>query len=169
MKPSFTRILVPTDFSDPSDAALEYAKTLAERFGASLHLVHVFEDPFTIGAVASEMYVPLPPDARDDMIADARKRLVARVPDGDGARLFATTSLVTGVPAHAIVEYATANQMDLIVMGTHGRGGFAHLLMGSVAEYVVRTAPCPVLTVHSPAVAARVSLASKAVVSPAAA
>lgn len=154
MQRTFTRILVPTDFSEPSDAALDYAKTLAEKFGASLHLLHVFEDPFVTGAFAAEMYVPVPPETRDALIADARKNLVERVPEGDSARFFATTEVVTGLSARAIVDYTVANDIDLIVMGTHGRGGLAHLFMGSVAERVVRTAPCPVLTVHSPAVAA---------------
>ena len=162
MTRTFTRILVPTDFSEPSDAALDYAKALAEKFGASLHLLHVFEDPFATGAFAAEMYAPVPPDTRDAMIADAKAHLVERVPDTDSARFFATTEVVTGLSARAIVDYAIANDIDLIVMGTHGRGGLAHLFMGSVAERVVRTAPCPVLTVHSAeAAAVRVDLAAK--------
>lgn len=162
MNRTFTRILVPTDFSEPSDAALEYARTLAERFGASLHLVHVFEDPLTTGAFGAEMYVPVPPDALNTMMADATARLVARVPADDAARFFATTEVVTGTGARTIVSYAMANDIDLIVMGTHGRSGLEHLLLGSVAERVVRTAPCPVLTVHSPAAAAaRAELATK--------
>jgi nucleotide-binding universal stress UspA family protein len=160
MERTFTRILVPTDFSEPADAALEYAKTLAEKFGASLHLLHVFEDPFTTGAFAAEMYVPVPLDTRDQLIAEATKHLGTRVPVGDSARFFATTEIVVGASAPTIVDYAMTKDIDLIVMGTHGRGGLAHLFLGSVAERVVRTAPCPVLTVHSPAaVAVRTELA----------
>ncbi len=143
MSRTFTRILVPTDFSDTSDAALAYATSLATAFSASLHLVHVFEDPFTSGSLASEVYAPIPPDVRTQVLADLQGRLDARLPAGGG-----TTEILTGTTAKAVTDYAREKQMDLIVMGTHGRGGMAHLLLGSVAERVVRTAPCPVMTVR---------------------
>lgn len=143
-----TRILVPTDFSAASDAALTYAKRLAEQFGASLHLVHAFEDPFTATAFAAEMYSPLPLSMRDAMLRDAEQRLADRLPPEQEARVEGTTTIRTGQPAKAILEHATATGADLIVMGTHGRGGMAHLLLGSVAERIVRVAPCPVLTIR---------------------
>jgi nucleotide-binding universal stress UspA family protein len=145
----FTRILVPTDFSETSDAALAYAKALATAFSASLHLVHVFEDPFTAGTLASEVYAPIPPDLRAQVLADLRQRLDERMPQGVG-----TSEILTGITAKVLVDYAREQQVDLIVMGTHGRGGMAHLLLGSVAERVVRTAPCPVLTVREAVVKA---------------
>ncbi len=143
MSRTFTRILVPTDFSDTSDAALTYATSVAAAFGASLHLVHVFEDPFTAGTLASEVYAPIPPEVRKQVLADLQTRLDARLPAGGG-----TTAVLTGTTARAITDYAREQQADLIVMGTHGRGGMAHLLLGSVAERVVRTASCPVMTVR---------------------
>ncbi len=143
----FTRILVPIDFSAPSDAALEYARTVATRFGASLHLLHVAEDPYR-ALYSAEVYVPEVEGLRDEILADATSRLKNRLQSSDIRELNATAEAVIGTPAGAIVEYAGAHEIDLIVMGTHGRGGMSHLLMGSVAERVVRTAPCPVLTVR---------------------
>jgi nucleotide-binding universal stress UspA family protein len=148
MTPTITRILVPTDFSGTSDAALEFAKTIATNFGASLHLVHVFEDPFVTGAFAAETYAPMPPATRAALLDDATTRLGHRLPAEEEARFHGTTEIITGISAPAIVEYARERDIDLIVMGTHGRTGMAHLLIGSVAERVVRTAHCPVLTVH---------------------
>jgi len=150
MTRSVTRILVPTDFSEPSDAALEYAATLAGRLGASLHLLHVFEDPYLSGgAFAAEMYAPIPADLRDTLLTEAKKQLEDRLAKLAADRFQATADVYTGPTARAIADYAKANDLDLIVMGTHGRGGMAHLLLGSVAERVVRTAPCPVLTVRT--------------------
>ena len=148
MTPTITRILVPTDFSETSDAALEWAKTIAGTLGASLHLLHVFEDPFVTGAFAAEAYAPLPPATRAALIDDARARLTHRLTKEEQARFRSTTEIVSGVSAPSIVEYAQERNIDLIVMGTHGRTGVAHLLIGSVAERVVRLAHCPVLTVH---------------------
>jgi nucleotide-binding universal stress UspA family protein len=153
MTRTITRILVPTDFSAPSDAALDFAKTIAATFGASLHLLHVFEDPFVTGAFASEAYVPMPADTRAVLLDDARTRLAHRLPAEDQGRYHGTSEIVTGVSAPTIIDFARDNEIDLIVMGTHGRTGMAHLLLGSVAERVVRLAPCPVLTVHQDRVA----------------
>src|SRR3954469_17063523 len=148
MTPTITRILVPTDFSAPSDAALDFAKTIATTFGASLHLLHVFEDPFVAGAVAPETHSPPPPAARAAWLDEATTKLAHRLPPDDRIRFNGTTEIVAGACAPVIVEYAHEHDIDLIVMGTHGRTGVAHLLIGSVAERVVRTAGCPVLTVH---------------------
>lgn len=148
MTPTIARILVPTDFSPTSDAALDFAKTIARTFGASLHLVHVFEDPAVAGGFP-EAYAPLPPDMRAALVEDANTQLAKRLSDEERERYRATTTIVSGVGATAIVEYAQEHDVDLIVMGTHGRTGMAHLLIGSVAERVVRLAPCPVLTVRA--------------------
>jgi nucleotide-binding universal stress UspA family protein len=144
----FTRILVPTDFSPASDAALATAKDLAERFGASIHLLHVLEDPYATSAYATEVYGFLPQGLRESWQQNAEARLLTLLPAEERTRFGGTTGVLFGPPAKTIVEHAADNGFDLIVMGTHGRGGVAHLLLGSVAERVVRSARCPVLTVR---------------------
>lgn len=147
----FTRILVPTDFSAHSDAALEYARALAARFGASMHLLHVIGDPLVptvIGAVPEMYFGPEAPATRMVLLEEARARLARRLTHADRQSHHATSEVLFGSPAYTIAEYADVNGYDLIVMGTHGRTGLAHVLMGSVAEKVVRTASCPVLTVR---------------------
>ena len=145
---AISRILIPVDFSATSNEAFAYAQTLARRFDASLHLVHAFEDPFTTAAFAGGLDTPLPVDLRDKMLHDIERRLAEWLPPLEKARFGGTTTVVYGQTTKAIVEYSRTLGADLIVMGTHGRGGMAHLLLGSVAERVVREAPCPVLTVR---------------------
>lgn len=145
MNLAFKRIVVATDFSRASDLAVQYARTLALRFGASLHLVHVVEEPFPI---SPELYIHEIPDFRERLVSEARRQLdlaVADVPD-----VTATSEVLVGTVSRRIVEAAAAADADLIVVGTHGRGALGHLLVGSVAERVVRTAGCPVLTVRDP-------------------
>ena len=144
----FTRILVPTDFSPASEAALAAAMELADRFGASIHLLHVLEDPYSTSAYATEVYGFLPPGLRETWQENAEKRLDALLPRERGTRSGGSCAVVFGSPARAIVDHAHGAGIDLIVMGTHGRSGVAHLLLGSVAERVVRTAACPVMTVR---------------------
>ena len=158
----FTRVLVPTDFSAPSDAALEYARTVARRFGASLHLLHVPEDPYR-AMYSAEVFVPEIEGLREEILDNALNRLQHLVTPQDLGELHTTIDAVIGTPAWSIVEYAGAHDIDLIVMGTHGRGGMSHLVMGSVAERVVRTAPCPVLTVRQPGKAATAGARPEAV------
>jgi nucleotide-binding universal stress UspA family protein len=153
MAPHLTRILVPTDFSETADAALAYAKTLAANLGASLHLLHVLPDPGVVASFANEVYVPPPPDLRERALADARKSLRARLLPDEEMRFAGTRAVVEGLSAKEIVTYADEHAIDVIVMGTHGRRGIAHFLLGSVAEHVVRTARCPVLTVRHAAAA----------------
>jgi nucleotide-binding universal stress UspA family protein len=136
-----TRILVATDFSDASHVALDYGRALAHTFGASLHVLHVMENTF-LRAVPTDPYV---------LKAAAVKHLTERITEDDRTRLRAVATLETSdSPADEIVKFAVGHDIGLIVMGTHGRGAMARLLMGSVAETVVRTAPCPVLTVRHP-------------------
>jgi nucleotide-binding universal stress UspA family protein len=140
------RILVPLDFSERSFRALAYAKTLAKPFTASLDLLNVVPNPYV--ADLSGLYTPLPQDFLDELEQDARTRLDA-VLTPDERKAFSVRSVVeVGDPLFEIVEYARLGHVDLIVMGTHGRTGISHLFLGSVAERVVRTAPCPVLTVR---------------------
>lgn len=149
MAPSLSRILVPTDFSETADAALAYAKHLATTMGASLHLVHVFSDPYAIAACAPEVCAAVPPEARARALDEVRERLLERLDATEEQRFRGTRGVVRGLTAPQIVAYAASQDIDLIVMGTHGRRGVAHLLLGSVAEHVVRIATCPVLTVRS--------------------
>ena len=146
-----TRILVPTDFSATADAALEYAFVLAERFGASIQLLHVLDDPFVADGMAAEAYISEAPALRTAMLHDAREKLRHRAAPRERRVSSIDTEVLFGHGARTIAEYAVERGVDLIVMGTHGRTGFAHLLLGSVAERLVRTAPCPVLTVRHPA------------------
>ena len=142
-----TTILVPTDFSETADAALNYASGLAARLGASLHLLHVFSDPYFV-TVGAEPYAPPPPDMRDRALDDARACLATRLAAHQTAAHPGACAIVSGLTAKQIAQYAADHAIDFIVMGTHGRRGVAHLLLGSVAEHVVRTASCPVLTVR---------------------
>jgi nucleotide-binding universal stress UspA family protein len=149
----FSRILVPTDFSPPSDAALEYARILAAKFGSTLRILHVIDDPSASSDFVGDGFAPSTEDIRICLLAHARKRLDHLMNLVDRSRYHAHADAVLGTPAEAIIDFASATGTSLIVMGTHGRTGLAHLLMGSVAEQVVRTAPCPVLTVRQVAVA----------------
>jgi nucleotide-binding universal stress UspA family protein len=149
----FSRILVPTDFSPPSDAALEYARMLAAKFGSTLRILHVIDDPSASSEFVPDGFAPSTEDIRIALVENARKRLNRQMNLVDRSRYHAHADAVLGIPAQAIIDYAGATGTSLIVMGTHGRTGLAHLLMGSVAEQVVRTAPCPVLTVRQVAMA----------------
>jgi nucleotide-binding universal stress UspA family protein len=134
-------ILVPTDFSEPSTQAVTYAFELAQTVGAQLSLLHVIEVP----AYAIEVSLPL-----EHLEQDARRELARILPEAETAHVAVTRLVEMGVPAQRILETATAEQVDLIVMATHGRTGLSHLVLGSVAERVVRLAPCPVLTIRPP-------------------
>jgi universal stress protein A len=148
MTRGFARILVPTDFSAPSDAALATAKSLAVRFGASIHLIHVLQDPYATAAFAAEIHGYIPSGIKESWQAQAQTQLDEQLSAAERTQFRATTTVLFGPSAKSIVEYAHDHAMNLIVMGTHGRAGVAHLLIGSVAERVVRTAECPVLTVR---------------------
>lgn len=142
------KILFPTDFSHCGDAALELASTLAKESGATLVIAHVQEP--SVAYAGGEFYYGLPEpseEAMDAMLANLRPTDPS-VPHEH--------RLISGDPATAIVKFAQDENVDMIVMGTHGRSGFMRLLMGSVAEAVVRNAPCPVLTYKQPSIVAEV-------------
>jgi nucleotide-binding universal stress UspA family protein len=144
------KILVATDFSEPSDAALAYGYELARTFGAQLVVLHVV-DNVAGRAYGGDGFAFVDPRLQTDVEAAARRRLNGLMFAEDGELLRAETVVLTSnAPAAAIADYAGGHAIDLIVMGTHGRGAVAQLLMGSVAERVVRIAPCPVLTVRHP-------------------
>ena len=135
------RILVATDFGEAANAALTYGRALARRFGATLHVLHIMENVF-VGPLA-----PDPAVLERSAVANVNGMLTA---EDRRALSIHTITWMSTRPAAAIVVYARKNDIDLIVLGTNGRNGMAHVVMGSVAEKVVRTAPCPVLTVRHP-------------------
>ena len=139
---TISKILFPTDFSSSSDYGLHYATSLARDNQASLLIVHVEEPPAMYGG--GEMYYGVPePDT-----AALTTMLEQVKPDDPQVRH--EHRLIVGNPADKIVAVAKEEQADLIVMGTYGRTGLVRLLFGSVAEAVVRRAPCPVLTFKAP-------------------
>lgn len=146
---TISRILVPTDFSPDADAAFAYALELANALGASVDLLHVVEDPMAAGVWSSPMYTAAVTGLQINLVRDAKEQLRRCVPMIAGVRFGVFRHVLVGNPAVEIVEMAHERASDLVVMGTAGRSGLSHLLAGSVAERVVRTAPCPVLTVKS--------------------
>jgi nucleotide-binding universal stress UspA family protein len=137
--------LVPTDFSAFADQALDYAIRLARTLKARLTLLHVIQPvPLTgadMGMALPATYLQEVEEAVQGSMEDALARVTAAGLTGERVVLY-------GVPFQEIIEIAKARQVDLIVMGTHGRTGFMHVLLGSVAERVVRLAPCSVLVVR---------------------
>jgi len=147
MTPDIKRILVPLDFSANSTRALDYAHGLALKFDAAIHLIHVCEVPgMSIGAM--DAYAIAYSDWSQRLGEEAGCHLIEIKNRLRGVE--ATTEVLFGSSAAAIVDAADANGADLIVMGTHGHGALMHVMMGNVAERVVRTAMCPVLTVRGP-------------------
>ncbi len=145
--PEIRRILVPTDFSPHSNEATAWAADLAARYGASIALVHVYQP---VSMVLPEGFVLKSATeiadllhSLDQALAEARSALERTAP---GVAIDST--LLQGVPFAEIVRHARENGFDLIVIGTHGRTGLKHALLGSVAEKVVRKSHCPVLTVR---------------------
>lgn len=145
----FEKILVPTDFSDSAEQALEVAQALAAE-DATIHLLHAWQLP----PMSTAYYAPI--KAAEDLFADVRKsisasvdqtgeQLVERHIDGGANRTFES---VEGAPAHAIQEAIAAHQPDVVVLGSRGRRGVSRFLLGSVAENTVRHAPCSVVVVH---------------------
>ena len=144
------RILVATDFGEAADVALNYGRELARTFGASLDVLFVCENVLTRG-IGSDGFVPNYADMQDDLERAARKQLDSVLSDEERTELMAKAVVLTSnAPADTIVWYAKETKADLVLMGTHGRGAVVHLFTGSVAERVVRLAPCPVLTVRHP-------------------
>lgn len=141
------RILVPIDFSEFSQHAVKYGCELARRFSAELHLLNVVEDIYPI---IPEPGTPAP--ITGEYLAglkESSERVIETLPAAElGAGLNIIRAVLSGTPFLEIIRYAKAEKIDLIVVGTHGRSGLIHALMGSVAEKVVRKAPCPVLSVR---------------------
>ena len=143
--PTMRRILFPTDFSERASAAWSYARLMSETFSAELCLLHVLQEPV---AMLPESSLAVAPPAVNlvELTRAAEEgldRLRINPPGTIGDR-----SVRNGPAAEEIVRYAKEIEADLIVLGTHGRTGIAHALLGSVAERVVRKAPCAVMTVR---------------------
>jgi universal stress protein A len=162
--PQFRRILVPVDFSMHSEAALRLAADLARRYDGALHLVHVF-DP--VAYPLPDGYVLFTPSQLNELLAQFDRQLTSlkTLALAAGAPQV-ETHLRQGACATDICDFAKDGAFDLIVMGTHGRSGLSHLLLGSVAERVLRMAPCPVLTVKAPDAVSSPSLQRAASVRP---
>ena len=155
--PQFKTIVLTTDLSENAKAAAPYALDLASKYGGTVHLVHVFEDLMYAGVMVdgSMGYDPTPfleqaeKEKRAQLTARAAS-LAASAPAG--VRVVPT--FLKGNANAEVLKFAADNHVDCIVMATHGRTGFSHLLFGSVAEKIVRTSPCPVLTIKPEHVAA---------------
>ena len=141
---SIRRILFPTDFSPPARHAQRYAIALAEKFGAELHALNVV--PEIVLPTADSLAVWTLPEGGMKAQVEAVERQL-QVELGSTA-VVVRRSVVVGFPVEEIMQYAVDQDIDLIVVGTHGHTGLSHLLLGSVAEKLVRLAKCPVLTVH---------------------
>ena len=141
------KILVATDFSEPSSVALAYGRDFARSYKAQLHVLHVVDD--VMMRYSPEVGIAAP-QLQKDLEQAARRELGKLITADDRRTLDVVDSVETGLNiADSLTRYARENAIDLIITGTHGRGAVKHLLMGSVAERVVRTAPCPVLTVRA--------------------
>jgi len=144
IKASIKKIMVPTDFTEYSEGAMDYARMMAKKLNAGLLLVHVIE-PFTYSVTDTiqvvDHYGALKAIA-GPLMESLKKKILKD-------KLKVDTAVLSGTPYLEIIKKARQAGVDLIVMGTHGRTGVTHLLMGSVAERVVRMAHCPVLTVRS--------------------
>lgn len=142
------KILIPIDFSDYSKAALKYSVSFAKVFNAELILIYVVEPviyppDFSMGQVAL-------PTVDLDLNTRAKEELDKLVKTEINSTLKARTTVRTGKPFVEIIECAKEEDIDLIIIATHGHSGVEHILFGSTAEKVVRKAPCPVLTLREP-------------------
>lgn len=142
------KILVPTDFSDNAKAAIQHGCELSRQFGAELHLLHVVSDSIGVYSVEMEM---VGASSFAYNVVEAEKQAVQQLAElpgevGRDCRIVRATEV--GIPGIDVTRYAKEKNIDLIVVSTHGYTGLAHFLMGSIAESIVRHAPCPVLTVR---------------------
>lgn len=141
------KILFPTDLSDAAAEAQLYACSLAEQYGAELHVLSVVQDVSLVSPDPSNPWM-IPASSLDEVKVSVQQAL-EKIPDATWSTGKTVVRTVrTGIPFLEIIRYAQEQDVDLIVLGTHGRTGLVHVLLGSVAEKVVRKAPCPVLTVH---------------------
>ena len=142
------KILIPTDLSDYSHYALPYAIELARNFSAELHLLHIVE-PLWGGEHSLYADFPGPVGYNLETVQETNAKLLDELAE-ETKEVAVQTQVLVGAPHVQIVRYARDNDIDLVVLATHGRTGLSHALIGSVAEKVVQMAPCPVLTVKHP-------------------
>lgn len=142
----YKNILVPTDFSDGSENALEHAIDIAKSMGATIHLVNVIQPVvYPTGIeIAHESLLNLEKDLEDN----ARRQLERIEQRLDNDKINYSCSILTGRADEQIIEYANSENIDLIVIATHGSSGFEHFLFGSTTEKVIRKTKCPILVVH---------------------
>jgi len=143
------QILVPTDFSEAANAAKEYATVLADAFGATLHVLHVIPDPLAMGWGVDAAYLP---QLLERTERNVRERLESALTSEERAQFPIESAVDTGAPVDSIVRYADTHGIDLIVMGTQGRGSVERMWVGSVTQGVLRRASCPVVSVQQPRV-----------------
>ena len=143
------QILFPTDFSEHAEYAWPFALHFAQEFGAEVHLLHVVTPPQRLTEAYAINFDPK--KLTETLTAEANASLDRLLQSAQGRSLVLDREVRIGVAFLEIIDYAHTHQIDLIVMATHGRTGLAHALIGSVAEKVVRKAPCPVLTIKHPA------------------
>jgi len=150
MSVTFTKVLFPTDFSDLANSALEYAMVLAGTFDATLHCLHVVDDAYQYWSAMGPESIPVGPPP-EDLLDLGRSRMQTFAGEHlEGLKTPPVLHVAMGRPFAEIIGYARNQEIDLIVMGTHGRGAIAHVLLGSTTEKVVRKAACAVLTVRGP-------------------
>lgn len=147
MEVAIRKILFATDFSETSQQAQKYASAMAAAFQAELHALHVIRDPYPM---PSSTGFPLPPpkEMLPKLTREAETRLAEEMADVTKSYPQVIRAIRVGDAVREINEYAKLHDIDLIVIGTHGLTGISHLLIGSVAEKLVRLATCPVFTVH---------------------
>lgn len=135
------QILVPVDFSETSALAFDYALALARAFEAEVHVLHVSDEPFLNAPTTAQKF-------RDEYEQQQQQRLEKLIGSQGAEGVSVISTMQSGSAFYEIIQYAKEHTVDLIVIGSHGQGMIAHMLLGSVAEKVVRKAPCPVLTVR---------------------
>lgn len=148
MSVSLSRILVATDFSPSANRALRYADILADMFRAELHVLHVVVDPLPMPSPEGAWIRP--EDSVQRLVDQGKKELATNILSAGlhyGSEPI--RAIEVGFPVEQILQYAEDNKIDLVVVGTQGHRGLSRLLLGSVAEKIVRMAKCPVLTVHA--------------------
>lgn len=144
---SIRRLLFPTDFSEPSKVAQQYAMALAHQFDAELHLLHVVSPVMPYTDISTGWAMPQF-ETQQQLEAAERTLMETVIDEKWSSEHRVIRSTVFGIPVDQILSYAKNQEIDLIVLGTHGFSGLTHALIGSVAEKLVRLAHCPVLTVH---------------------
>jgi len=144
----FKHILLPTDFSSNAKSAQDYACEFADQFGARLHVLNVVQDAALI-LPETGMFLTLPVPSVQEIVQAAEISLQTVLDPAWAATHDVCQHVAVGTPYVEIVRYADEHHIDLIILGTHGRTGLQHVLMGSVAERVLRQANCPVLTIRS--------------------